>query len=266
MINISGLSDEEASDFNNLPESLNLNLEQIDNNLSAYSGHDYIRIFSCNIRSCRKNFSQLQTFLNSLMVTFSIIILVETWLSESTDVMFQLNGFDVFNLFRNDNGGGIKVYITHQLKASVINELTFMQPHLECMFLKIKAGKSLVKLGAVYRPPNTSPHKFNTDLLSILNKVCITPNVKRILAGDINFNLQNPLNRGYINDFICNLASLSFLPHVTIPTRLSLENPVTKSSVLDHIWSNLKSHVLTAVITQLNSHSMYSHVPTYPSN
>ena len=66
MINISDLSDEEAFDFNNLPESLNLNLEQIDNNLSAYSGHDYIRIFSCNIRSFRKNFSQLQTFLNSL--------------------------------------------------------------------------------------------------------------------------------------------------------------------------------------------------------
>ena len=66
-------------------------------------------ILHLNIRSCRNNFANLQVFLNSLLFAFTVIVLTETWLSEQIDILFDLDNYTSYSLYRNTHGGGVKI-------------------------------------------------------------------------------------------------------------------------------------------------------------
>ena len=83
-------------------------------------------IFHLNIRSLRKNFVSLQALLHRLSVTFSIIVLTEIWLSEFYDVDFNLDGYRSFSLYRDKNGGGIKMYVRNCIDCMIIDQMTFV--------------------------------------------------------------------------------------------------------------------------------------------
>ena len=59
-----------------------------------------------------------------------------------------------------------------------------------------------------------------------------------IVGGDFNINLLNPNNYGYIDYFINGMFEVGLSPHVTIPTKVNLENVITRFSILDQIWSS----------------------------
>ena len=57
-----------------------------------------------------------------------------------------------------------------------------------------------------------------------------------VIAGDINVNLLNPSNYVYVDVYIRNLFELGMKPLVTLPTKVNLENLLTRFSVIDHVW------------------------------
>ena len=67
-----------------------------------------LSIFHTNIRSCRRNYAALQSFLNSSLICFTIIVLTEIWLTSDIDYGFDLVGNNAYNLFRDSLGGEIK--------------------------------------------------------------------------------------------------------------------------------------------------------------
>ena len=56
------------------------------------------------------------------------------------------------------------------------------------------------------------------------------------MVGDANLNLLNPNNYGYIDICTRNMFESGMTPLITLPTKVNLENPITRFSILDQIW------------------------------
>ena len=179
-----------------------------------------------NIRSCRQNFSSFIAFLNSLMIQFTLIILVETWLNQDIDVGFHIDGYNHINLYRNERGGGIKVYYIETLKVEILSNFTCINDYFEILSFKLLADKFKYLVSVVYRPPSASSiqfvNHFFTDIISHF-----PTNISSLVVGDFNLNLYNPLNLNPINDFINNMLEYRFLPIINLPAKFNLGNTIT---------------------------------------
>lgn len=60
---------------------------------------------------CR-NFSKIKDYLQQLKHSFSIIAVVETWLSDDRELQDSLDGSEMFNLNRiSKRGGGVAMFV-----------------------------------------------------------------------------------------------------------------------------------------------------------
>ena len=145
-------------------------------------------LLSFNIRSCRKNFGCFVSFLCTLMFKFSIIILVETWLSSSADCSFDIDGYKHIGVYRNNYGGGIKIYYDELYNAEVIEDLTFISDCMEVITFYLIGLNFRYLICSVYRSPSADPHVFNEQFFN--NVMCKFPvDAKVIITGDFNLNL-----------------------------------------------------------------------------
>ena len=89
-------------------------------------------------------------------------------------------------------------------------------------------------VGNMYRPPHTTTVQLTsfidyfTDRLSLLNVKETT-----VVCGDFNINLLSINSNEHYNTFFADTLSSSFLPTITLPTRLS-----NNSSLIDNIFVN----------------------------
>ena len=65
----------------------------------------------------------LSEFCNYLKM-FCIIVLTETWLTGDRDKAFNISGFYSFNLYRNQFGGGLRLYVKECFRAKVLDDFT----------------------------------------------------------------------------------------------------------------------------------------------
>ena len=132
-------------------------------------GKGSFSILSLNIRSCRKNFGCFVSFLSELMFRFTIVVLLETWLIEDSDYGFDLGGYKQINLYRNNFGGGIKVFYDEKYEVQVLEDLTFVGNSIEILTFIIKGFSFRYLISFVYRSPLSSPTLFNDIFLTILS-------------------------------------------------------------------------------------------------
>ena len=196
-------------------------------------------IFTMNIRSCRKNYASLLSFLKTFMLNFTVIVLIETLLSESTDVGFLLEGYRQLNIYRNTHGGGIKVFYEESLSIKVLENLTFVNNVLEILTFYVYNNSFKYLLCTVYRPPRYNPNEFYEiffdRVLSFFH-----PNDDVIITGDFNMDLYNPSKLRYIDDFKHGMFGLNYFPVLTLPCMINENNRINKYSLIDQVWSNFK--------------------------
>ena len=115
-------------------------------------------------------------------------------------------------------------------------------PHVyESIWIKIKIKDGPDKIiGNIYRP-NTAPLANLERSIEIHNRI-----IDNILANknhqkcdiqivaDFNVNMLNFETHGLTNDYINSLVSKSFLPIITLPTRIKHQS----ATLIDHIWTN----------------------------
>ena len=75
--------------------------DKFSDEFSKFSVDSYFSILHLNMRSCRRNFPLFHVFLTSLLTNFSIIALTETWLTKDIDLLFNLDGYNEFSMYRN---------------------------------------------------------------------------------------------------------------------------------------------------------------------
>ena len=232
---------------------------------------DKFLVLDINIQSINAMFDKLCIFLRQLAeqdIFFSAICLQETWLSENN---FSYSNFSIPNYTSFflpatcSSHGGLAVYISNSYQVQELNLYTSSKLW-EGQFLEIFGGglKRKITLCNIYRPPRDR----NSDIKTFLSE--FTPIVSTIsnnspecvISGDFNLDLLKINSRALIADYIELLYSYSFLPSITLPTRLSrrsatlIDQIFLKSSSSNTcggiILSNLSDHLMPFLCIDLH--------------
>ena len=200
-------------------------------------------LLSYNIRSLTKNCKSIESLLKNLAnekFSFSVISLQELWaIKNSQDVNIHKYQTIVYKGREGKKGGGVGFLIREGLNFQELRDLNvFKEGFLESMFIKVFTQNGRYKIiGNIYRPPNSNIDIFLLALELILKKLDCKEfkNAEEILiSGDFNINVLSHLNHAPTNRFLSLMLTHSFMPTITLPSRIS-ENTAT---CIDNIFSN----------------------------
>ena len=230
-----------GSELDLVPQCCFLNVD----NLSSYVPNNKLSILVFNIRSCRKNFNDFLCNFSDYVCRFTIIVLLETWLIEGISRLFSIYGFKHFDIFRANDGGGIRVYVKNFINSKVLTTYTMVSDLFELLTLEMIISGNKFLLCVFYHPPS-SDHGLNYEFI---DQCCAKLNMLRapglpvVVCGDFNLNLFNPLKLRYITEFVENMYELGLFLVTTIPTKYNPDNLITKYSLIDQIWTNIPNKV-----------------------
>ena len=200
---------------------------------------DCIDLMHINARSLNANFPKILNLLSINKCKPSVLAITETWLNESNYDLFQIDGFKFINLNRQGSkvGGGVGIYVDVLLDVVVRNDMSVTNNILECIFIELSCKKYLnsgkVLIGCIYRPPGGDPSSFTDALAAILNG-----NKRKykasLLTGDFNLDLLKSSQHLPTQDFVDMLASSSYIPSITKPTRIT----DSTATLLDNVFIN----------------------------
>ena len=191
-------------------------------------------IFHLNIRSINSNFNTLLVKLQTLSYKFSVIVLTETWLADSTFDSYTIPRYNIYNKSSIGRRGGIRVYVRDYISASEISI-----PHgnsFQSLNLKLSiANHSNIILSSIYISPSNSKVTFNEEFSEAFDGI-FQPSAKLIFIGDFNLNMFHS-HDPQVNNYINFMHSMLLVPLITLPTR----NPPDSNqcSLIDHIWTNV---------------------------
>ena len=123
--------------------------------------------------------------------------------------------------------------------------------------IKIKHGADKI-IGNIYRP-NTAPRANLEQAIEIhsqiLEKILNDKSHKNCdiqILSDFNVNMLNFESHNLTNDYINLLISKSFLPVITLPTRVKQQS----ATLIDHIWTNkvTTSYRSGIILSSLSDH------------
>ena len=195
-----------------------------------------LSLLCVNLRSMIGKFSELVAHLNIIKNKFTFIIITETWLSESIDFALDIDGYHSKALYRNNNGGGIKIYYLKNIKCSTIDSLTSSDGPNESLFLNCEIpGFGKLVVGGIYRPPDRNIRQFCNFMSTAFETIGTS---KCIISGDININVLDHGNNNtqlYENVY----SQFGYINVINKPTYFSsiLKQDTT---CLDHILHNMK--------------------------
>ena len=196
-----------------------------------------ISVLNINIRSIANKFSEFSAHLSLMKNKFSFIIVTETWLQDSIDFTFELDGYTSVSLNRvGRRGGGIKVFHQNSISSSIINDLTTQSDTCERIFLRANIPSlGTFVLGAIYRPPSVPILPFVEETAGILESLA---NSRCVIVGDININTLNYETDRNVRTYVDTFSEHNFFNEINLPT---YHSPITQSdlSCLDHMWHNL---------------------------
>ena len=190
----------------------------------------------------------MDIFSTAQPVKFSVIALQEIW---SVQKNYSIDGYGKFEFITRDKtgppnpncGGGVGLFIDSNYKDyEILADESIFIPHVyESIWVKIKVKNGNDKIiGNVYRP-NTAPLASLEQAILIHNDIIekIKRNKKHKkchiqIVSDFNVNMLNFETHGLTNDYINSLISKSFIPLITLPTRVKHQS----ATLIDHIWSD----------------------------
>ena len=189
----------------------------------------------------------------------SAIAVTETWLTDALHDVYHIPGYKFIGQSRvNKCGGGIGIFVNNCFDYKLRPDLCQISQCIECLFIEIhRAGKQLIVIGCIYRPPNTDTSVFMSEMLSILNKIDQISNKIAIIAGDFNLNLLKHSSHQPTGEFINLLLSYNFLQTICQPTRITdfsatlIDNIFVSCSKLDYnsaiVYSDISDHLPVAL-------------------
>ena len=151
-------------------------------------------VLSLNMRSVRNennsNFDELIVHLSQVQVTFSAIVLCETFLYSDENPP-SIDGYTAFSVSRDRNlrhrGGGVVVYVLSSLTSTRIDNMSSIFTSFESIGVEITSGtNNTIQLFGVYRPPYCNLNDFNDEFFQMA--MPYMNNKKCMVVGDFNVN------------------------------------------------------------------------------
>ena len=222
-------------------------------------------VLSLNIRSLHKNIDDLNELIleNACTKTFkfSVITLQEVWNLKNENTV-KIEGYHplVEKGRKGRQGGGVGIYIEEGYNYQTLDEFYFIGDIYESLVVKIYTNKSKFKIIVnLYRIPNTSMKSFIEVVNNLLIALKSLKSEEIIIAGDFNINLIRFNDHGLTNDFLNTLISHSFLPLITLPSRITQ----TGGTLIDNIFSNKQTNTIDSGLIYK---SISDHLPVFYLN
>ena len=257
--NFNELSSEENSedDF-----SINCKYYDIDSFRKAkFNSDKHLSVLHINIASLSKHKQDLETFLAMLNFEFSIIAITETKITKGSHPTFDINlhNYNTFHTPTESSSGGTLLYVSKTLNSKIRKNLQiYKSKELESTFIEIvNKKKKNILVGCIYRHPCMCIDNFNDDYLQPLLAKLSLQNKQVILAGDFNINLLNYESNTQTTNFLNDITSNLFVPHITVPTRITSHS----QTLIDNIFSNFTE--FTSFISGNLTTSISDHLPQF---
>ena len=184
-----------------------------------------LSFFHLNVKSIPKHFDELEMYINSLKLEFTMIALTETWLDKSKQDLYNMPKYNCINRYRKQRrGGGVSLYIRNDIKYMSRPDLEYFDGEMESLFIEIDKDvfnlASNVVVGVIYRMPNTCMEIFNDRMSDIMN---IVQRERKICCflGDLNVDLLKYESHQSTAAFLDTLYSYNVFPLITKPTRVT---------------------------------------------
>ena len=222
---------------------------------------------SLNCQSINAKFDKLKLFLDDVNTQnpISVICIQESWGHEEIDIRyFSLPNYTLINANRRLSlHGGLITYIHDDFAFKELNDMipiSSTSTLFESLFVEIWKKNSHYQkyiIGNIYRLPvyvaddlNVFINEF-TDLLIVLR----ARSKSVFLCGDYNIDLLKINANDNFNIFYENVISSSFIPSITLPTRIC----DTTSTLIDNIYTNSVDKICTSgiLIRPISDHQMY---------
>ena len=222
---------------------------------------------SLNCQSINAKFDKLKLFLDDVNTQnpISVICIQESWGHEEIDIRyFLLPNYTLINANRRLSlHGGLITYIHDDFAFKELNDMipiSSTSTLFESLFVEIWKKNSHYQkyiIGNIYRLPAYVADDLNvfinefTDLLIVLR----ARSKSVFLCGDYNIDLLKINANDNFNIFYENVISSSFIPSITLPTRIC----DTTSTLIDNIYTNSVDKICTSgiLIRPISDHQMY---------
>ena len=256
--------DNEAFD-NNFHSCEYYEMEGIKDKFIRYK--DGFSTYSHNIRSLNGHWDDFLDIIDSVQpINFSVIALQEIWSVQKT---FSIPGYGKLEFNTRDKngppnpncGGGVGLFIHDKFKDYEIleNESIFIPHVYESIWVKIKMRQGPDKIiGNIYRP-NTAPLanleraiEIHSQIIDRILNNNLHRNCEIDILSDFNINMLNFEAHNLTNDYVNILISKSFLPVITMPSRVNKQS----ATLIDHIWTNriCNSYKSGIILNSLSDH------------
>ena len=144
----------------------------------------------------------------------------------------NIPGFDFFHNDSSTNAGGVGIYINHNLKHKLRNDLLLNLPNCEDIWTEVSINQGSIIFAVIYRHPTTNFQAFENALGNTLTEL-ENQKLRSVVSGDVNINYL-AINNQKISNYFNSLNALGSKLLITAPTRFSR---YSKPSLLDHIYS-----------------------------
>lgn len=187
-----------------------------------------------NIRSIPCNLESFITqYLDKSLKALSVLGMCETRLTDETDSLYTIPGFQMFVNNNTQYKGGVAMYVGNNIQCNIMNELNMMNEHCESLFVDCKDNVCDYIVGVIYRRPGSDNAAFINSLSEIMT-ILRTSNKKCYILGDFNLDLLKYEFNNYVREFTDKMFSNFFYPCIHKPTRVSNHS----ATIIDNIFCN----------------------------
>ena len=195
---------------------------------------DCLSMVHLNIKSISSKISNFVAYLENLDLSFSIIALSETWLTQDNKDCYGIPGYNHVALPRHGRiGGGVSLFLNENIEYKELHAST-SEASIEALFVEITLHNKKYVVGVVYHPPNTNIRTF-TEILSEKLDIINSNNLPTYLLGDYNADLLKYDLHKPTAGFLDMMFAHSFIPLINRPTRITDET----STLIDNIYTNV---------------------------
>ena len=122
---------------------------------------------------------QYNIMFKSLKQHIDAIVFTETWNVEDKLKLCHIDGYVPVHLLRTkddgvdikENGGGVTIFVKNNLQFRRRDDLTFMLPYMECLFIETCINDKKYLIGGFYRVPNTNVNIFIEKFNEIIEQL-----------------------------------------------------------------------------------------------
>ena len=207
-------------------------------------------VLHLNICSFLPKYEEFLNYIARLNFNFHAFCFTETWLNDHTVNIVRINGYEKFDLVRPDKrGGGISIFVDMSFKSKCI--LSICSEYIEILCVETSHLNTKFLICTIYRPPNTNVDLFIDEVVRVISQFDLESYKNVIFCGDFNLNMLSLEVDVSVRRFIDCMYSVSLIPIITRPTRITEHSQTLIDNFFLH---NPTNYFASTLLSDISDH------------